>query len=151
MSQGDSFDNILSDDIEFSTFVRKRTKRFYVGGFKSSITQEKLITYVESKGLTVTWVKIWISNKSGRVIIRLNVEASGGYYRISEPGFWPKGAMCRPWVSKNVYTNSRKSRGGEGHYNSNYNGNNDYNNGRYGNEYDGYGEYDQYNEDSQHY
>ena len=151
VSQGDSFDNILSDDIEFSTFVRKRTKRFYVGGFKSSITQEKLITYVESKGLTVTWVKIWISNKSGRVIIRLNVEASGGYYRISEPGFWPKGAMCRPWVSKNLYTNSRKSRGGEGHYNSNYNGNNDYNNGRYGNEYDGYGEYDQYNEDSQHY
>ena len=49
MSEGGHSDNLLSDDIEFSMFVRKRTKRFYVGGFKSSITQEKLIAYIEKR------------------------------------------------------------------------------------------------------
>ena len=64
-------------DVEFSEFVRKRTKRFFfffffVGGFKSSIIEDKLIEYAERRGLTVTWVNIWTGAKSGRVTIRLN-------------------------------------------------------------------------------
>lgn len=62
----------LIDDVDVSEHVRKRTKRFYVGGFKPSITQAKLIRYVENKGLSVTWVNIWISKRNGRVVIRLN-------------------------------------------------------------------------------
>ena len=37
-SHGDDINSNLADDIEFSSFVRKRSKRFYIGGFKSSIT-----------------------------------------------------------------------------------------------------------------
>lgn len=98
-------DNVIDDDAEFSEYVRKRTKCFFVGGFKSSITEDKLIKYVERRGLTVTWVSIWTA-KSGRLIIRLNIEVCKDYRRISEPGFWPKGITCRPWVTKNTY-NSR--------------------------------------------
>ena len=54
--------------------VRRRSKRFYVGGFRSSITHEELIQYVESKGLIVTWVHIWPSKRSDRAVIRLNVD-----------------------------------------------------------------------------
>ena len=59
--------NTPVDDIDFSKDIRKRTKRFYIGCFKKTITQEKLIRYVGHRGLTVTWVNIWVSNKSGRV------------------------------------------------------------------------------------
>ena len=98
-------DDVIDDDVELTEYVRKRTKHFFVGGFKSSITEDKLIKYVERRGLTVTWVNIWTA-KSGRLIIRLNIEVCKDYRRISEPGFWPKGVSCRPWVTKNTY-NSR--------------------------------------------
>ena len=88
-----------------SEHVRKRTKRFYAGGFKSSITQDELIKYVEIKGLTVTWVNIWASKRHGRVVIRLNVEATGDYLRVTEPGFWPRGIKCRPWLTNNTFKN----------------------------------------------
>ena len=96
-------ESIFSDDIDFTTFVRKRTKRYYIGGLKSSITRNKLIAYVESKGLTVTWLNIGTSRRSGRAIIRLNVEMTEGCHSIAEPGFWPKGIKCRPWVTKSKY------------------------------------------------
>lgn len=92
-------DSYLTDDIDFD-YVRKRTKRYYVGGFKRSITEDKLTQYVQFRGLTVTWVNLWISRKTGRVIIRLNIEASENCDRIAEPGFWPRGVTCRPWMSK---------------------------------------------------
>ena len=81
-------DDMIDDDIELSEYVRKQTKRFFVGGFKSSITDDKLIKYVERRGLTVTWVNIW-TDKFGGLIIRLNIEVCKDYRRISEPGFWP--------------------------------------------------------------
>ena len=93
----------LLGHVELADHVRKRTKRFYVGGFKSSITQEELIEFVESKGLLVTWVNIWNSKRYGRVVIRLNIEATENYLKITEPGFWPRGIKCRPWLSSNTY------------------------------------------------
>ena len=86
--------------------VRRRSKRFYVGGFRSSITHEELIQYVESKGLIVTWVHIWPSKRSDRAVIRLNVEVSENCLKITEPGFWPRGVKCRPWLTNNTYKNT---------------------------------------------
>ena len=38
----------LADDIELSSYVRKRTERFYVWGFKPSITQENLFRMLKA-------------------------------------------------------------------------------------------------------
>ena len=94
--------NLLQNHVD----VRRRSKRFYVGGFRSSITHEELIQYVESKGLVVTWVHIWPSKRSDRAVIRLNVEVSGNCLKITEPGFWPRGVKCRPWLTNNTYKNT---------------------------------------------
>lgn len=130
-------EDCLTDDVEFSDYVRKRTKRFYVGGFKSSITQEKLISYVERRGLLVTWVNICTSKMNGRVIIRLNVEATDQCQILVEPGFWPRGVKCRPWLSNNRYNNSHRNPGRSRSY---VNQNND-----------GFSEHDQYNGNGSNY
>ena len=146
-------DSLLTDDIDFTSFVRKRTKRYYIGGFKSSISRDKLIAYVESKGLTVTWLNIWVSKRSGRAIIRLNVEMTEGFHMIAEPGFWPKGITCRPWVTKTKYNASHKMARKQGQY-SNYNDYDDYQHYDQGhNSYDNdkYDEYDQYTDSGMHY
>ena len=146
-------ESLLTDDIDFTSFVRKRTKRYYIGGFKSSISRDKLIAYVESKGLTVTWLNIWVSKRSGRAIIRLNVEMTEGFHMIAEPGFWPKGIKCRPWVTKTKYNASHKTARKQGQY-SNYNDYDDYQHYDQGhNSYDNdrYDEYDQYTDSGMHY
>ena len=37
-------------DFDLSDFVRKRTRRFFVGGFKRSITEGKIASYVGCRG-----------------------------------------------------------------------------------------------------
>ena len=46
-----------SDD-DFEMHIRRRSKRFYIGGFKPSISQPKLKHYVTRKGVRVTWISI---------------------------------------------------------------------------------------------
>ena len=140
-------DSFLANDIGFSDFVRKRTKRYYVGGFKKSITEEKLIQFIESKGLKVTWIHIWPSKRRGRVVIRLNIEACDGCDRIAERGFWPRGVKCHPWMSRNMYLKSKtKARGyndADNYDGEQYGADDRYNGGEQYN--DQYGSYDRYN------
>ena len=77
------------------------------------------------------------------------------YYNImiAEPGFWPKGIKCRPWVTKAKYNASHKMARKQGQY-SNYNDYDDYQHYDQGhNSYDNdkYEEYDQYTDSGMHY
>ena len=106
---------VLNDDDSLDEFVeysRKRTKRFYIKGFKSSITEDKLSTYVWNRGLKVTKVTIFrYSYKSP--VIRLNVEISDDIQHIENPFFWPKGVTCRPWYTYNRYQQSQYGSSGQ--------------------------------------
>ena len=116
-----------------------------IGGFKSSINRDKLIAYVESKGLTVTWLNIWTSRRSGSAIIRLNVEMTEGFHAIAEPGFWPMGIKCRPWVTKSKYNASRNTSRNYAQYSpdNDYGEYDKYDQGQNSYEYDWYDEHDQ--------
>jgi len=93
----------IDDEEDFSVHVKRRVKRFYVGGFKSSMTIDKLIRYVERRGVTVTWVKIFPVRNSTRVTIRLNVEDDDYCEYVLGEQFWPRNVVCRPWVSWGSY------------------------------------------------
>ena len=98
------------DDDDFQLFVKKKAKRYYLGGFKPSITRQRIENYVNRRGPTVTWVRIWNSKRRpNNVIIRLNVEDNDRAKFLENETFWPRGVTCRPW------TNGRpnKSRNGE--------------------------------------
>ena len=62
----------------------------------------KLVNYVKNRGLKVTMIRVFPLKYGRSVIIRLNVEAPQSN-KLTEPGFWPRGVTCRPWLSKNSY------------------------------------------------
>ncbi|WAR27239.1 hypothetical protein MAR_012943 [Mya arenaria] len=91
------------DDDDFSQNVSKRTKRFFVGGFGPSITENKLEKYIRKRGPKVSRI---VLNKTryGNVIIRVNVEDDdNASYMTDDPCFWPSDVTCRPWVSYGTY------------------------------------------------
>ncbi len=95
---------------DLSDYVRKRPKRFYVGGFKSGITAEIIHRHVESRGPRVSQVTILPSRTPDSVIIRLNVESDVNCNMVEDPGFWPKNVVCKPWVSRGALQRDRRYR-----------------------------------------
>lgn len=94
------------NDEDFLQYVRRRTKRFYVGGFKPNITEAKLAKYVSDKGPTVTKVSIFRNKKFRSTVVRVNVEDNHmADLLVNDPYFWPEGIQCRPWLSYNGYKN----------------------------------------------
>ena len=93
-------DYTQGDDL--ADYVRKRTCRFFVDGFKPSITEQKIANYVNFRGPKVTKVSIF-RYRSKPVVTRLNVEDDVSARLVCEPYFWPDGVVCRPWVSQSKY------------------------------------------------
>ena len=89
-------------DFDLSDFVRKRTRRFFVGGFKPGITEGNITSYVGCRGPKVTKVSRF-RYRDKPVIIRLNVKDDENVRFLDDPYFWPNGVVCRPWVSQAKY------------------------------------------------
>ncbi|MES9880063.1 MAG: hypothetical protein ABW185_04200, partial [Sedimenticola sp.] len=113
--------NIDLDDEDFEKHVRKRTKRYFVGGFKPSMSEAKLYRYVERRGVSVTTIRIFRQKRYRGIVIRLNVEANNNASLVEDPYFWPRGVTCRPWVSQYRYE-AQKHVGREGGNGSSWSG-----------------------------
>lgn len=87
---------------DLGEFVRKRTKRYYIGGFMPSITESKIHGYVTYKGPKVSKVTIF-RNRLKPTVIRLNVEDDDNAHLVESEGFWPDGVVCRPWLTQTQY------------------------------------------------
>ena len=96
-------------DDEFETFVRRRTKRYYVGGFLPTITESKIESYVTRRGLTVSKVAVFRNKQRKTTVIRLNMVNDSVSRWVLEPGFWPKGVTCRPWLSFSAYRRNNQN------------------------------------------
>ena len=97
-----------SDD-DFENYVRKRTKRYYIGGFLPTITESKITSFVTRKGLNVSKVTVFRNKRRGTTVIRLNMVNNPESRRVLDPGFWPKGVTCRPWLSYNAYRRNNQN------------------------------------------
>ena len=110
-SSGPAYDNAVNfdhgddddDDDEDENFqqhikFKKRTKRFFLGGFNTSITEDVISKYVSRRGPVVKWVSIWKSKRDpDNVVIRLNIEDNANAQLLEGSGFWPRGVRCRQW------------------------------------------------------
>lgn len=89
---------------------KKRPKRFFISGYKDSITESQIAAYVNWRGPRVTFVTIFPSRKSsGFVIVRLNLEADENCHLVEHPGFWPDNVYCKPWLSSGVLQRRRSN------------------------------------------
>ena len=99
------------DDDDFVRFVKKRAKRYYLGGFMPTVTRQDIAKYVRKRGPTVTWISIWRSKRNrNNVIIRLNVEDNDRAELLESSSFWPLGVTCRPWRDRNDRTDRSANR-----------------------------------------
>ena len=89
-------------DGDFIQHVRSKSLRCYVGGFKSSITENLLCNYVQCRGVFVSWLNIRRYPDQNRAVIQINVDGERGA-SLFEEGFWPEGVQCRPWYPRNAY------------------------------------------------
>jgi len=97
-----SHDDPENDGDDFYQYVRKRTKRYFVSGFKPSITEAKISQYVTQRGLKVTKVAVnrKTRNYAVNVIVQVNVEDDGNAdAMVNDSYFWPRGVTCKPWLS----------------------------------------------------
>jgi len=94
-------DHISTANDDFSVHVRKRSKRFFIGGFKDTMTIQNMNAYVTDRGPRVTMIRRFQSKRSqDDVIFRVNVEINDDVYLVEERGFWPRGVVCKPWLSR---------------------------------------------------
>ena len=98
-------DDDEDDEDDFETYARRKIKRFYVGGFCTTMTEKKLTNYVQRRGVPVTWIIIRRYERQNRAVIRLNVDGENSHLLFDE-GFWPRDLICRRWYTKNQYMNS---------------------------------------------
>ena len=105
----DEYDD--ENDADFAKYVKKKAKRYYLGGFVSSITWEKIARYVNRRGPSVSFIRIWHSRRNARnIVIRLNVEDNEFADLVESPTFWPRGVTCRPWRNRNEENRNERNR-----------------------------------------
>ncbi|MCU7811906.1 MAG: hypothetical protein KZQ77_11830, partial [Candidatus Thiodiazotropha sp. (ex Notomyrtea botanica)] len=98
-ARDDVGDNDNDDD--FTGCIRKRALRFYIGGFNSCISRNKIYNYVNKRGVTATFVRIWQSKRAyDSTVIRLNVTDNANATRLLDRNFWPAGVVCHPWKNR---------------------------------------------------
>ena len=99
------------DDDGFTQYIRRRTKHYFVGGFKSSLTEKSMLFYIKRTNpkIKVTHIQIFRNYKYDTASVKLNVEDNEFAVVLDDPYFWPRGLRCKTWVSRNKYKGDRHS------------------------------------------
>ena len=68
---------------------------YFVGGFKNTVTDSLIVSYLSMRGIKVTKVNIFQSRtQSDDTITRLNIETNDMSASITERRFWPRSIRC---------------------------------------------------------
>jgi len=89
-------------DSDFSQYVRRRTRRFFV--------LNRIAAYVRSKGPTITKVSIFCNQRRKTTVVRVNVEDDKYAELLLFTDFWPRDITCRRWLSQGQYSKKMAAR-----------------------------------------
>ncbi|CAC5396962.1 unnamed protein product [Mytilus coruscus] len=88
-----------TDDNFFTGVTRKRSTRYYLSGIDSKSTRSGIMSYLESRNVQVTYLRLFQSRNSSRYMsAKLNVAENCANIVESE-NFWPINVYCRRWLS----------------------------------------------------
>lgn len=107
-----------------NTFIgvtRNRTARYYLSGIDYRSTRSGILHFLETKGVTVTYLQIFKSKGNTQFITaKINVKSSDAEFVVNK-NFWPKGVKCRQWYSQREWFNRcNNDDEAENHPNTNY-------------------------------
>ncbi|CAG2220218.1 unnamed protein product [Mytilus edulis] len=92
-----------TDDNFFTGVSRKRSARYYLSGIDSKSTRSGIMTYLESRDVQVTYLRLFQSRNSLRYVsAKLNVSENCANI-IEGENFWPIGVRCRCWLSNQAW------------------------------------------------
>ncbi|VDH93289.1 Hypothetical predicted protein [Mytilus galloprovincialis] len=92
-----------TDDNFFTGVSRKRSARYYLSGIDSKSTRSGIMTYLESRNVQVTYLRLFQSRNSLRYVsAKLNVSEQCANI-IEGENFWPSGVHCRCWLSNQAW------------------------------------------------
>lgn len=89
----------VEDSGSFVGVERRSIKRVYLGGVREGVNVGLITTFMERKGTSPTFVRLFSSKRKGTVAVRVNVNKED-FDRVLENEFWPEHVYARPWVSK---------------------------------------------------
>ena len=95
-------ENVTSaSDDDFSIYVRKKTNRYFIGGFLQSLNENIILTYAKRRGVKLSMVTIFRPQRMETAIIRVNAEPENGDTMLADD-FWPSGVTCQIWVNRSA-------------------------------------------------
>ena len=95
---------------DFTGVQRRRvhTKRFYMGGIAESTKKEKIVTSLNSRGVSPTLLHLFPSKRKGTLAAKINVHLKDCKQMMSH-GFWPEHVNCRFWISNTKFESKKAS------------------------------------------
>ncbi|CAG2223403.1 unnamed protein product [Mytilus edulis] len=83
----------------FTGVTKNRTARYYLSGIDSKSTRAGILSYLETKNVHVTYLRLFSTrNNDRRISAKLNI-AENCAEIVETENFWPKGVYCRKWLS----------------------------------------------------
>ena len=96
-------DAAADDNEGFHTPTRRRSKRYFIGGYTHSLSIPDLTSYVNSCGPTVTNVRVFpLRQTRNKIIVHVHVEANDCADTILQPDLWPRGVVCKRWLLRDA-------------------------------------------------
>jgi len=97
----------------FCAAPKIRTNRFYVGDISNEVTVEEIKEYLDNRDIKYSIVRLMRSRRKNSIAARVNIFPEY-CASVQHRFFWPRGVVCRPWMSNRLfYTDSGNPSGDE--------------------------------------
>ena len=105
---GSKEDNESSEEMDFVGVQKHKVRRLYLGGVREGVNEQTITNYMQKKGISPTFMRLFKSKRKGTVAVRVNVK-SADFERVSDNKFWPKHVYAREWLSKAKWLNKNNT------------------------------------------
>ena len=101
-------DNESSEEMDFVGVQKHKVRRLYLGGVREGVNEQTITNYMQKRGISPTFMRLFKSKRKGTVAVRVNVK-SADFERVSDNEFWPKHVYAREWLSKAKWLNKNNT------------------------------------------